>query len=415
MDYFGEFGEVVAAINSNDQIPTKHNLIGPSVSASEWSPEQVFNTGYVNAYGNNLMALAVEHYPDNNCFAQFGGSGEPKVLQDEFPLYLSHDSPTKLLAPFLNASDYARRVGKPFLMFETNTASCGGFPGISDSFAAALWGLDYGLMMASKDFSGALLHIGGQNVYYNPFTPPPTNQSSFHKWTVGPIYYAPLIVAEALGPTGTAQVVDLGANDKNVYTPAYAIYENGAPARVALFNYVTDTSGGHAYTVSITIAGNGTPGSVKVKYLNAESVSSKANITWAGQGFGTHFESDGRLMGDLDVQTVNCDGGVCKIQVPSPGFAMVFLTDNALSESTPQDVQTFSTPIHTKTINTVTIDPSILATSNGHSGSNGRNKLGSTSKQVAKSGASPIYVVPSGLVAFVAVIMGALLVGRQAR
>ena len=55
-------------------------------------------------------------------------------------------------------------------MFETNSASCGGFPGISDSFGAALWGLDYGMQMAYSNFSGALFHVGGQNVFYNPFT-----------------------------------------------------------------------------------------------------------------------------------------------------------------------------------------------------------------------------------------------------
>lgn len=52
-------------------------------------------------------------------------------------------------------------------MFETNTASCGGFAGISDSFGAALWGLDYAMQMAHSNFSGALMHIGGQNVFYN--------------------------------------------------------------------------------------------------------------------------------------------------------------------------------------------------------------------------------------------------------
>lgn len=53
------------------------------------------------------------------------------------------------------------------MMFETNTASCGGLPGISNSFGAGLWALDYGLQMAYSNFSHALLHIGGQDVYYN--------------------------------------------------------------------------------------------------------------------------------------------------------------------------------------------------------------------------------------------------------
>ena len=52
-------------------------------------------------------------------------------------------------------------------MFETNTASCGGFPGVSDSFGAALWATDYGMTMAASNFSGALLHVGGQDDTYN--------------------------------------------------------------------------------------------------------------------------------------------------------------------------------------------------------------------------------------------------------
>jgi hypothetical protein len=72
-----------------------------------------------------------------------------------------------LVGPFLNSSAIAQSLGKPFMMFETNTASCGGFPGVSNSFGAALWALDYGLTMAASNFSRALLHVGGQNVYYN--------------------------------------------------------------------------------------------------------------------------------------------------------------------------------------------------------------------------------------------------------
>ena len=71
------------------------------------------------------------------------------------------------IAPYLNSTQVAQQAGKPFIMFETNSASCGGFAGISTSFGAALWALDYGLEMAASNFSHALLHVGGQNVYYN--------------------------------------------------------------------------------------------------------------------------------------------------------------------------------------------------------------------------------------------------------
>ena len=83
------------------------------------------------------------------------------------PMYLTHATAIRITQQYLNASLFAQEVGKPFMMFETNSASCGGFPGISDAFAAALWGLDYGLMMAYSNFTGALYHVGGQNVYYS--------------------------------------------------------------------------------------------------------------------------------------------------------------------------------------------------------------------------------------------------------
>ena len=82
-------------------------------------------------------------------------------------MYLTHATGVRITQQYLNITQFAQEVGKPFMMFETNSASCGGFPGISDAFAAALWGLDYGLMMAYSNFTGALFHVGGQNVYYN--------------------------------------------------------------------------------------------------------------------------------------------------------------------------------------------------------------------------------------------------------
>ena len=52
-------------------------------------------------------------------------------------------------------------------MFETNSASCGGFAGISDTYGAALWAIDYGMQLAYGNFSHGMLHTGGQNSYYN--------------------------------------------------------------------------------------------------------------------------------------------------------------------------------------------------------------------------------------------------------
>jgi hypothetical protein len=87
--------------------------------------------------------------------------------QQMLPTYLTHNSGKNIVQMYLNSTAIAQTVGKPFVMFETNTASCGGFVGISDAFVASLWGLDYGLTMAYSNFTGALFHVGGQNAYYN--------------------------------------------------------------------------------------------------------------------------------------------------------------------------------------------------------------------------------------------------------
>ncbi|KIY63991.1 glycoside hydrolase family 79 protein [Cylindrobasidium torrendii FP15055 ss-10] len=359
-NYYDEVGSLIAAMGDD----ARNILIGPNLANAEWQPQQIWDTGFVDSYSDSLAFLSFERYPNDNCFAQFG-IGHFNDPQETFPEYLTHKSGQELASQYLEATAYAQTKGKAVIMFETNTASCGGFPGISDSFGAALWGLDYALQLAHSNFSGALFHIGGQNVYYNPFTPPPTNQSAFRQWTVGPIYYSALAMTEALGRGNNAQVLDLNANDGNEFTPAYAIFEDGEPTRVALFNYLTDPSGGSTYTASIAVAGLT---SVKVKYLSADSVSQKGGFRWAGQTFGNHFESDGRLMGDEDVREVQCSDGVCPIEVPAPSFALVLLKgDEVVSEP----AATFATTAVTGGGNTATVDEKVLETSNGHSGWDG--------------------------------------------
>ena len=120
------------------------------------------------------------------------------------------------------------------------------------------------------------------------------------------------MVAETFGGSNISKIVDLELNNKNDFTPGYAIYENGQPQRVVLINYMNDGgSGTAAYTANIRVGGvNGladtTPTTVTVRRLTSPSVSEKQNITWAGQSWGTQFMSDGRAQGDLVAETVNC-------------------------------------------------------------------------------------------------------------
>ena len=104
------------------------------------------------------------------------------------------------------------------------------------------------------------------------------------------MYYSTLLLAEALGPTNTSQIIDLSTQyNQSIYRPTYAIYESATLARSVHFNYVSDPSGGNDYNAVVSIGGGqsgetaSTPGTVWVRYLRSPSVVERYNITWAGQ------------------------------------------------------------------------------------------------------------------------------------
>ena len=130
------------------------------------------------------------------------------------------------------------------------------------------------------------------------------------------------------------------------------------------------------------------------------------------QTLGGQFEVDGRFKGDLSVKTISCDttANTCVVPVPAPGFALVFMDTSEPAVTFGTATQTFATTAHTKAHNTATADPSVLATSNGHSAQNRAGELGSTSPGSVSSGAHRAAVA-SGLAGIVAACAGALWVG----
>ncbi|KIK25600.1 hypothetical protein PISMIDRAFT_342100 [Pisolithus microcarpus 441] len=122
------------------------------------------------------------------------------------------------------------------------------------------------------------------------------------------------------------------------------------------------------------------------------------NITWAGQTFGSTFESDGRFQGSPSITTIDCSTSAnsCTVPLPAPCIALIFLSSSAYAESNPSTTVTFATTSLTQTWNTATINPTALATSNGMSG-NERDQLASTSRENGASSTVAGIRVPLGL------------------
>lgn len=190
------------------------------------------------------------------------------------------------------------------------------------------------------------------------------------------MYYPTLLIAEAFGKSGKARVVDLNADYGNIYHPAYAVYEDDAPTRFVLFNFVDDASGASNMDVTINLAGAAIGDTVHVRYFSANSVSEQYDIRWANQTMGTSFTCDGRLYGDIETIDIQCTDGNCVIPVPAPSIAIVYLDQEALADSSVpvEATQTYATTIVGE--GDATIALGALQTGNGQD----PNQMGSTSK-----------------------------------
>jgi hypothetical protein len=59
-DYTNEFGEWKDAFENDANVPSKNTMIGPSLALANWDLEQVWDTGFLTDYQEQLYALSVE-------------------------------------------------------------------------------------------------------------------------------------------------------------------------------------------------------------------------------------------------------------------------------------------------------------------------------------------------------------------
>ncbi len=204
-----------------------------------------------------------------------------------------------------------------WVLGEGNTVSCGGVVGVSDSMAATLhivgWGLSYAAFGASQVF----LHGGGSMVRRTAdnagttdpsvaLTPSyacysfayPTSEPARGQQRAQPGYVGQLILAEAIGAGRQTRIVLLdppsGVNSSNwfgaaIYDPS--IPGSDGPARLVLMNtrpYIRKNNqarGSLLYDFSSIVYAN--DGGTPAKRLTGSSVDTTdtEQISWAGQTY----------------------------------------------------------------------------------------------------------------------------------
>ncbi|KAL4890295.1 glycoside hydrolase superfamily [Aspergillus ambiguus] len=139
-----------------------------------WVPDQqdevddfdiinVTRAGLVNP--DIVKSYAVHLYPQSTC-------DEARRERLSLNLLSNHQVIWTNLSQYVPQQAAARGAGSPLVLGETNSASCSGQSGISDTFGAALWATDYVLTAATIGIEKVYFHLGHQSEY-SAFTPLP--------------------------------------------------------------------------------------------------------------------------------------------------------------------------------------------------------------------------------------------------
>ena len=169
----------------------------------------------------------------------------------------------------------SEQSGVPYRLCETASFSGGGKTGVSDTFAAALWALDYLFVLASHGCRGVNMETGvnhlGRISYYTPIS----DDLAGH-YGAAPEYYGLLAFAQFVGEMQIA--VSCDANDVNL--TAYAVSQGGGRIRLAVINK------DFGRDADVEIAGPTAIINARVMRLSAPSLSAGDSITLGGTQVG---------------------------------------------------------------------------------------------------------------------------------
>jgi hypothetical protein len=278
-------------------------LSGPATGAPKWIPE----LGQFLPAEPRVKVATLHRYPLQLCFMPAASPQYPSVAHMLAP------SASRGLADSvarLAAVAHSRHVA--LRIDEMNSVSCGGAPGVSDTFVSALWALDAVFEMARVGVDGVNFHTF-PGATYELF-----NFARRHgRWTgyVAPEYYGLLMFAQA-APAGAHLLRTSGALGN---VRSWATLAPDGTIRVVLINDCTT----HSRAVAVRIAG--APGVATLERLGAPGITARTGVTIGGQGFGA-TTTTGLLSGRSAIVSVKPTQGAYVVRLPPVSAAMLTLS-----------------------------------------------------------------------------------------
>jgi hypothetical protein len=279
------------------------DVTGLKVRPSDLIPAGVNSTGEVGQYSIHSYAFAT--------------CDPARERRATIPNILNH---TDLLryadVEIYPSARAAMDAGASWAIGEFNSIACSGKPGVSDTFAQALWTADVELIYAVRNATTVHLHQGATLVFQSNQqlnTPGDDGTPGFSSYSllypidsskrgearVLPVFVSQLLVTEALNGGGRIASLKTPKGLGEQGFSAYAIFgEGGKLAKMVILNMKPFHAGGTASSLSLDI---GEHAGAVVKRMTAPSVDEKdsAKVTWAGQSF-----QNGKAVGEVAVETL---------------------------------------------------------------------------------------------------------------
>jgi hypothetical protein len=254
-----------------------------------------------------VRMLTVHRYPLKNCFTPRSSPMFPTIGH-----LLSSYSTVSLGDGVRAWARIAHRAGRTLRIDELNSAACKGRPGVSNTFASALWSTDALFSLAAAGVDGVNLHtLPGAAYELFAFT------HAGGRWSgsVRPVYYGLQLFAQA-APAGSRLLAVHGATHSERLS-VWATHGADGRDRVVLI----DKDPGRAVQVRVAVPAGAGRGSATVERMTAPAVAATSGVTLGGRSYGR--TTSGRL-GAMRVARVRPDArGDVTVTVPGASAALI--------------------------------------------------------------------------------------------
>lgn len=274
-------------------------IAGPDVSGSgafsEWGEEE--------ALAQSPVLLTGHHYP-------LGCAQTPPPSIEALLSAATRGAAALSLASYMAVSELR---GVPLRVDETNTVSCGGVSGISDTFASALWASGYIAQAMDAGTVGINLQGNPTNcVGYTPLCAANATELARGEFRVQPEWYALLLARTLIGyrPLPTAISAE---GSPNLVAAGFSGPRH--TLKVVLCNDEPEGTSPLALQVQVG-AGMGT---AQIERLTGPAPSATAGVLLAGDGVAANGSWSAPLHGELATPSA----GILTVELPPGSAALV--------------------------------------------------------------------------------------------